>query len=501
MRNANILVLDDEFIIRKTLQEFLTRKRHRVRVASDIKEAMDLILEGDPGFDLMFLDVNLPDGLGTDILQTIQEMESPPIVIMMTGQGTIESAVTCMKLGAYDYLLKPFSNEEIDIILGKADKYQRLVRVNQGLTSETTSAGERPLVGDSEAMRNLQGLVENVAQTDATVLISGETGTGKELISLAIHNASRRRNKPFIKVNCAAVSETLIESEFFGHEKGAFTGAIQNRIGRFELADGGTLLLDEVSEISLPLQAKLLRVLQEREFERVGGTKTISVDVRILATTNRKLIQAVEEGIFREDLYYRLNVFPLESPALRERGGDAMLIAEVFLSEYARKHGRKLKGLSAGVKQALSAYSWPGNVRELQNVIERAVILSPDGGPVELAALPLELQSPMSSVKVAPALAPAELAAVPAPDPSIEPAAAQESGAEPAAGEEPVAVIDRSGDLSLASVERELILECLRRCDGNRTHAAKLMDVSIRTLRNKLNQYKDEAREEFAPYL
>lgn len=492
MRNANILVLDDEFIIRKTLQEFLTRKRHRVRVASNIKEAMDLILEGEPGFDLMFLDVNLPDGLGTDLLQTIQDMENPPIVIMMTGQGTIESAVTCMKLGAYDYLLKPFSNEEIDIILGKADKYQRLVRVNQGLTSETTSAGERPLVGDSQAMRNLQGLIENVAQTDATVLISGETGTGKELISLAIHNASRRRSKPFIKVNCAAVSETLIESEFFGHEKGAFTGAIQNRIGRFELADGGTLLLDEVSEISLPLQAKLLRVLQEREFERVGGTKTISVDVRILATTNRKLVQAVEEGIFREDLYYRLNVFPLDSPALREREGDTLLIAEVFLNEYARKHGRKLKGLSAGVKQALSAYSWPGNVRELQNVIERAVILSPDGGLVELAALPLELQS-QSSARPVPAAAPVKSSAEPVADVSAEPMADVSA--------DTAEVIDRSEDLSLASVERELILECLRRCDGNRTHAAKMMDVSIRTLRNKLNQYKDEAREEFAPYL
>ena len=283
MSAKSVLILDDKLIIRKTLQEFLTRKRWRVKTTESLHAARRVLFGGDTVFDLMFCDVNLPDGLGTDLLDEIQRMEHPPVVVMITGQGTIESAVKCMKLGAFDYLLKPFSHDEIDIILGKVNKFQRLIQVNQELTSETSSTGSRNLVGESEPMQKLQELIQNVAQTDATVLVSGETGTGKELISLAIHNSSQRSNKPFIKVNCAAISESLIESEFFGHEKGAFTGALQSRMGRFELADGGTLLLDEVSEISLPLQAKLLRVLQEREFERVGGTKTIKVDVRIVA--------------------------------------------------------------------------------------------------------------------------------------------------------------------------------------------------------------------------
>lgn len=460
-------------------------------------------MDKNTSFDLMFCDVNLPDGLGTDLLEEIQQMENPPVVVMITGQGTIESAVRCMKLGAFDYLLKPFSHDEIGIILGKAHKYQRLIRLNEGLSSETSSAGSRKLVGESEPMRQLQSLIQNVAQTDATVLISGETGTGKELISLAIHNSSQRRKNPFIKVNCAAVSESLIESEFFGHEKGAFTGAVQNRIGRFELADGGTLLLDEVSEISLPLQAKLLRVLQEREFERVGGTKTIKVDVRILATTNRQLLQAVKEGAFREDLYYRLNVFPLKSPSLRQRGQDVLLIANSFLKEFARKHGRRLERLSEDAMRALLAYNWPGNVRELQNVIERAVIMTLKGSVVELRALPLEIQNhyarqsegtPPEAVPAAltsPELASDELSKKSEESDSLEPA-------RPSAGE--FDVLEKSGDLTLAAVERRLILECLQRCGGNRTQASKIMGVSIRTLRNKLGQYKEEAREEFADY-
>jgi len=498
MRFENILVLDDELIIRKTLQEFLSRKRYRVRVASTMSEAMGLLADSNHGFDLLFLDVNLPDGVGTDVLEAIQAEENPPIAIMITGQGTIESAVKCMKLGAFDYLLKPFSNQEIDILLEKASKYQQLVRVNQGLTSETTSLGGRSIIGTSPPMQALQDLIASVAQTDATVLVSGETGTGKELISHAIHSESQRRNKPFIKVNCAAVSETLIESEFFGHEKGAFTGALQNRIGRFELADGGTLLLDEVSEISLALQAKLLRVLQEREFERVGGTKTIKVDVRIVATTNRDLYQSVQEGEFREDLYYRLNVFPLHSPALRERKEDIPYIAAAFLRTYARKHGRKLEGFSSDAMKALLAHNWPGNVRELQNVVERAVILSVRGAQVELATLPHEISRTLQGKASGGAAAEIEL-------PSVEKNAVEVPAVSPSAevgtgGQEPVGVaevVEQSEDLSLAAVERQLILSCLRRCEGNRTQAAKMMEISIRTLRNKLNQYKEEGRTEF----
>jgi DNA-binding NtrC family response regulator len=500
MASETVLVLDDELIIRKTLQEYLTRKRYRVRAAATIEEARKVLKDSDGGFDLMFCDVNLPDGLGTDLLEDMQKMEHPPVVVMITGQGTIESAVRSMKLGAFDYLLKPFSHDEINIILSKANKYQRLVRVNQGLSSETSSSGSRDLVGKSEPMQRLQELIQNVAQTDATVLISGETGTGKELISLAIHNASQRRKQPFIKVNCAAVSESLIESEFFGHEKGAFTGAVQGRIGRFELADGGTLLLDEVSEISLGLQAKLLRVLQERELERVGGTKTIKVDVRILATTNRKLLQAVEDGSFREDLYYRLNVFPLESPSLRERGWDVLLIANTFLKEFARKHGRRIEYLSTETERALLYYNWPGNVRELQNVIERAVIMTLKGNAIELASLPLEIQHYYSEIKSGnmPERQSLVLAESVDEQETHEPVA-KEPNQTVNASVRP-AIIEKCEDFTLASVERQLILECLKQCEGNRTQAAKMMGVSIRTVRNKLIQYKDEARAEFSAY-
>ena len=504
MRFEKILVLDDELIIRKTLQEFLSRKRYKVKTAATVQEAMEQ-LKGDHDYDLMFLDVNLPDGEGTDILEAVQGDENAPLAIMITGQGTIESAVRCMKLGAFDYLLKPFSNDEIDIVLRKAAKFHRLVTVNQELTSETSSQGNRAIIGESPPMKSLQDLIRSVARTDATVLIEGETGTGKELVAHAIHNESLRRSKPFIKVNCAAVSETLIESEFFGHEKGAFTGAMQSRIGRFELADGGTLLLDEVSEISLPLQAKLLRVLQERELERVGGTKTIQVDVRIIATTNRDLMQSVKDGDFREDLYYRLNVFPLHSPALRDRKDDIPLISTSFLQEYSRKHGRKLESFSDEALDLLMRHTWPGNVRELQNIVERAVILSVSGNTILPASLPLEVQQLGSD------RAGSSIQQTTRPESSVQPTSevseshveTAESGVAvgTATATKPAGLVLSGEDLSLASVERELILRCLKECGGNRTHAAEMMQVSIRTLRNKLSQYKEEGRTEFSEFL
>jgi DNA-binding NtrC family response regulator len=484
-------------IIRKTLQEYCHRKRIKVRTTGTVKEALEQ-LQGDHGYDLMFLDINLPDGEGTDILEALEGVEHAPMAVMITGQGTIESAVRCMQLGAFDYLLKPFSTEQIDMVLQKAAKFDRLVKVNQELTSVAESAGLRRIIGDSPPMRALQDLIRSVARTDATVMISGETGTGKELIAHAIHHESLRRAKPFIRVNCAAVSESLIESEFFGHEKGAFTGALSSRIGRFELADGGTLLLDEVSEISLPLQAKLLRVLQERELERVGGTRTIKVDVRIIATTNRDLHVSVEKGEFREDLFYRLNVFPVHSPALRERKGDIPAIATSFLHEFARKHGRKLDGFSPAALDLMMRHEWPGNVRELQNVVERAVILSLNSRSVEPAALPMEISMLQGKASAAGATQAAAVAAQAAGD--TQPAA----GAQPTSGAAAVSgvvdVIAEAEDMSLAAVERQLILRSLERCDGNRSKAAELMGVSIRTLRNKLAQYREEGRAEFAAY-
>src|SRR5690606_15711332 len=273
----------------------------------------------------------------------------------------------CMRLGAFDYIIKPFTSNQIEVVIKKAEDYNHLVKVNRFLARGDME--ETELLGDSKPMKDLKKLIQRVAPTEATVLIQGESGTGKEVIATEIHRYSNRSKEPFIRVNCAAISETLIESEFFGHEKGAFTGATSRREGRFELANGGTILLDEISEISPGLQAKLLRVLQEREFERVGGNVTIKVDVRVIATTNRNLKLSVEKGDFREDLYYRLNVFPIYNPSLRERKEDIPLLSRVFVERAGRKHGVAVKGLSGRSLKALCDHDWPGNVRELQTTI------------------------------------------------------------------------------------------------------------------------------------
>ena len=318
MTVERILILDDELVIRKALEEQLRRKRLSVCSVSTLSEAEKHIQKDE--FDLLFVDVHLPDGNGTELLDRIATMQDPPLVVIITGNGTVESAVECMRAGAFDYIIKPFSSSQIDVLMKKSKDYRQLVKVNQFFAKESVEGAE--LIGKSAPIENLRSMVGKVAPTEATVLINGENGTGKELVASELYRRSSRRKAPFIKVNCAAISESLIESEFFGHEKGAFTGAIQRREGRFELADGGTILLDEISEISPKVQAKLLRVLQEREFERVGGNKTIKVDVRVVATTNRDLMKSVERGDFRQDLYYRLNVFPIHVPPLRERQGD-----------------------------------------------------------------------------------------------------------------------------------------------------------------------------------
>lgn len=504
-----VLVLDDEMIIRRTLQEYCHRKRIKVRTVGTVAEAIKA-LSGDHGFDVMFLDVNLPDGEGTEILEAMEGRENSPLAIMITGQGSIESAVRCMRLGAYDYLLKPFSTDQIDMVLERTRKYNRLVQVNRALSSEGMGGGGE-IIGDSLPMARLKDLVQCVARTDATVMVSGETGTGKEMIAHAIHRNSLRKDKPFIRVNCAAVSESLIESEFFGHEKGAFTGALQSRIGRFELADGGTLLLDEISEVSLSLQAKLLRVLQEKELERVGGTKTIKVDVRIIATTNRNLEESVETGEFRQDLYYRLNVFPVQSPALRERREDVPGLARHFLGIYGRKHGRKLSGFSEPAMNALLKHDWPGNVRELQNTVERAVILSVGKSRVDIGSLPLDLQvlaSEGMESETAAGCHNFEFESSNGHSVLNNGSGRELLVAEPMVSEvsEAEDLSDRilpgsdSEDWSLEAMERRLVFETLERTEGNRTKAAELMKVSIRTLFNKINAYKKKGYEEFTPY-
>src|SRR5476651_1903432 len=347
MAFEKILIVEDDAVVRGVLQSIFTRHKLPVVCAGSLADA-SAQLEREQ-FDLMMLDLRLPDGDGLKLLEQVSAMPERPLVVMVTGFGSIESAVACMRAGAFDYVLKPFSPSQIDVILRKAQTYHQLLGVNR-LLSDDAGDEDAVLVGRSPAMTRLRQLVERVAPTDATVLVTGESGTGKEMISREFYRRSPRRTQPFIKVNCAAVSENLIESEFFGHERGAFTGATERREGRFELANNGTLLLDEVSEIPGPLQAKLLRVLQEREFERVGGNRTIKVNVRILATSNRDLLRNVEEGKFRQDLYYRLNVFPVSVPSLRERADDILLLAEHFLQRYARKHGIKVTGFAESAR-------------------------------------------------------------------------------------------------------------------------------------------------------
>lgn len=456
-----IVVLEDDLIVRKNLEQQLRARRYDVAAADTIAAAEEYLSRDT--FDLLIADVRLPDGDATDLLRRLQTRPSKPLVVMISGFASVESAVECMKAGAFDYLIKPFSNDQLELTLRKAGEYGQLLKVNQFLSHEEDESGSSELLGPSAVMENLRQLIRKVARTQATVLIQGESGTGKELVARALYRQSPRAHAPFIRVNCAAIPENLIESEFFGHEKGAFTGALNKREGRFELAHGGTILLDEVSEISPTVQAKLLRVLQERELERVGGNRTIKVDVRVIATTNRKLEQSVEKKEFRQDLFFRLNVVPILVPPLRERREDIPFLAEQFMQRYARKHGVRVQGISKACHQALLAHTWPGNVRELQNVIERAVILCGDGEMLE----------------------PGNLGLTTAPPPALAPSVSPPAGAETAPDALP----------SLAEVEKRHIFAALDRCHGNRTHAARLLGISIRTLRNKLNEYNGKTPE------
>ncbi|MGH7943508.1 MAG: sigma-54-dependent transcriptional regulator [Opitutaceae bacterium] len=481
MSFEKILIVEDDLVIRNLLQSIFMRHKLPVTLADSLAQAQAHLSREQ--FDLMLLDLRLPDGDGLKFLEQVGTIPERPLVIMVTGFGSIESAVACMRAGAFDYVLKPFSPSQIEVILKKAQNYRQLVKVNS-LLSDDPEDDDALLIGRSPAMTRLRQLIDRVAPTDATVLITGESGTGKEMISREFYRRSPRRGQPFIKVNCAAVSQTLIESEFFGHERGAFTGATERREGRFELANNGTLLLDEVSEIPPSLQAKLLRVLQEREFERVGGSRTIKVNVRIIATSNRDLMSNVSKGEFRQDLYYRLNVFPVHVPALRERLDDIPILADHFLRRFTRKHGVKVTGFSDSARTALLEYRWPGNVRELQNTVERAVILSESGRAVNSAALGLAVDFTPADINSTPP--PPE--AVPAPASNGSTAETHEAVAAPAA----TVLTDDSGQvLRLDALEKQAIRAALRQTGGNRTQAAAALGISIRTLRNKLQEYRD----------
>ena len=458
MSIEKIIVLEDDPILGKHLEQLLRQRRYDVALTGTIAGAREILAKDT--FDLIFVDVRLPDGEGTELLRELQSRPQRPLVVMVTGFGSVESAVECMRNGAFDYMLKPISIDQLEVTLKKAENFSRLLKVSEYFSRADEEDSGYELLGKSAAMEKLRQLIRKVARTQATVLISGESGTGKELVARALYRQSPRAGAPFIKLNCAAIPENLIESEFFGHEKGAFTGAIAKREGRFELAHNGTILLDEISEISPQIQAKLLRVLQERELERVGGNRTIKVDVRVIATTNRDLEISVERKEFRQDLFFRLNVVPIPVPPLRQRKEDVPFLAEKFMQRFVRKHGVRVMGISDDCLAALRAHHWPGNVRELQNVIERAVILCGDCGQLE--AEHLGFTPKISTVDVS------------------EGRVAEFLSATPSAG---------NNTISLAAVERQHILATLEKTGQNRTHAARSLGISIRTLRNKLNEY------------
>lgn len=446
-----VLIVDDEPLMRSFLVETLQRKKLDVAFAENGKKGLELIKKS--AFDLLISDIRMPELSGIELLKAAKEINPQIIVILTTAYATIENAVEAMRLGAFNYLLKPFAPETIEALIEKAEEQMALIQENDFLRQEISHqslAKKHHIIAESPIMKKILRDVAKIAKSNASVFISGESGTGKEVIAQAIHFSSGRLNGPFIKVNCAAIPESLIESEFFGHEKGAFTGAIQKRIGRFELADKGTLLLDEISEVPLSVQSKLLRAVQEQEFERVGGTKPLHVDVRFISTSNRQMKEAIDQKLFREDLYYRLNVVPIKLPPLRERKEDILPLASYFLQRLSLENEKAPKQLSADAQKMLTDYSWPGNIRELANVIERAVVMNSSG---TLTADELSLDGASCPVKLSPQPTPYK-------------------------------------QMTLQELEKQHILETLALCNQNRTRAASALGISIRTLRNKLNTYK-----------
>ena len=447
MKKKTILLVDDEPSHRLMLRANLREEGFETEEAADGQEAVDRV--GRHFYDLVLMDVRMPVLDGIEALQKIKKISPAIPVIMMTAYGSIDSAVEALKSGADDYLTKPLDMEELLLKVKKVLRYRQLEEENRfnrerlGVQFDFSN-----IIGKSPPMEKLFETLSLVAPTDATVLLLGESGTGKELVANAIHQNSPRQEKPYIKVNCAALPESLLESELFGHEKGAFTGALSKKKGRFELADGGTIFLDEIGEMSPATQTKILRVLQEQEFEAVGGTKTIRVDVRVITATHKDLETAIKEGSFREDLYYRLNVVPIQIPPLRDRKEDIPILAEHFLKIYADKNNRPLHGFEPQVLDALVRYAWPGNVRELENNVERMVVMS-RGETI--------LNQDLSPV--------------------LKPPPEEEQESRSLIGS------------SLKDIEKEVILQTLEQAGGNRTHTARILGVTRKTLQNKIKEY------------
>jgi len=448
---ANILVIDDEESMRDSCRQTLARNGNRVEVAEDGSKGLSM-LEGE-SFDLVILDLKMPGLSGMEVLKKIRQYDPEAVVIVITGYATVESAVEAMKSGAYDFIPKPFTPDSLRAIVERALDRRDLALENVLLRGELkASFGPDVIVGQSNSMRKIEELVQKVGPTDSTVLVSGESGTGKELVARAIHRYSSRKDKPFVAVDCGSLVENLFESELFGHVKGSFTGATATKYGRFELANGGTLFFDEIGNIGINIQTKLLRVLQEREITKVGSAQIIKVDVRIVAATNKDLREAVEARTFREDLFYRLSVVPITLPALRERRDDIPLLADYFLQKYNTKRKKNIRAISDRAMKALIEYDWPGNVRELENAVERAVVLTENDvvKPSDLLYYGLSVETPSR------------------PD------------------------TDTGKPQRLVDVEKEHIAKALKMFNGHKGKTAEWLGIDRKTLRSKLNRYAIE---------
>jgi len=459
MPRDKFLIVDDEDLIRWSLRQKITNWGYQVAEAADGKSALELVDKDEP--DVVLLDIRLPDLNGLDVLRAIKEKHSRVVVIMMTAYGVLEDAVTSLRLGAYDFVSKPLNFEELSVTVGNALEAVKLRQEVRHFRERDKKLFDfRNIVGQSKALSDAIEIVKKIALSPAsTVLLQGESGTGKELFAKAIHYHSSRAEHPFLAINCAALPENLIESELFGYEKGAFTDARQQKKGMLELADGGTILLDEIGEMQIGLQAKLLRVLEEQIFKRVGGVQDIEVDLRVIASSNRNLKTMIAEDKFRQDLFYRLNVISIDLPLLRDRGADVKLLARHYIEHYNKKFRKKIEALTPEAESMLMEYHWPGNVRELKNLIERAMIL--EGGPlIDVSALPIE-----PGVRVA----------------------------TPSNVKLPEFSLPDQGT-SLEKVEEELVRQALLRARGNQTRAAKLLDISRDALRYKMKKFHLEER-------
>ena len=451
----HVLVVDDDPLSREFLVEAVRALGLRASEAASGEEGLRRASEQAP--DLVLTDLRMPGLDGLSLVERLSEPGRAIPVVVITAHGTVETAMQAVRLGAADFLLKPCSTDALELIVRRIDRTARLERENEYLRAQVLEEGS-PVIAESEAMQSTLRSARRIARSKGTALITGESGTGKERVAQFIHRESRRNSGPFIRVNCAALSESLLESELFGHERGAFTGAHKAREGRFELADGGTLLLDEIGEISPALQAKLLRVLEEEEFERVGGSRTLEVDVRVVATTNRDLAAEVAAGRFREDLYYRLHVLPIHLAPLRQRRADVLPLARHFAQVHAVQNGRGVPGFSPGAQERLLAWHWPGNVRELENVVQRAVVLS-SGDQISEADLVFGPRRDEGAVS------------------------SERGDGQPRAAS---TLVNRQ----LADIEREAILATLDACGGNKTEAARRLGVTARTLSNKMKLWR-----------